>query len=48
MIGAGAIVLGNITIGEGSKIGANAVILKDVPARATVVGVPGKIIKIDD
>jgi serine O-acetyltransferase len=46
-IGCGAKILGNITIGENSKIGANAVVLKDVPKNATVVGIPGKIIKID-
>lgn len=37
-IGAGAIVLGNITIGENSTIGAGAIVLKDVPASTTVVG----------
>lgn len=45
LIGTGAKVLGNITIGKNSKIGANAVILKDVPNNTTVVGVPGKIVK---
>lgn len=40
MIGAGAKILGNIEIGEGSKIGANSVVLKPVPARTTVVGIP--------
>lgn len=44
IIGCGATILGNITIGKNSKIGANAVILKDVPENTTVVGVPGKII----
>ena len=44
-IGSGAKILGNITIGKNSKIGANAVILKDVPNNSTVVGVPG-IIKV--
>ena len=44
-IGSGAKILGNITIGSNSKIGANAVILKDVPENVTVVGVPGKIVK---
>ena len=46
MISAGAKVLGNITLGEGSKIGAGAVVLKDVPPYATVVGVPGRIVRI--
>ena len=45
-ISAGAKVLGNITIGEGAKIGASAVVLKDVPAYATVVGIPGRIVRI--
>ena len=44
-IGSGAKILGNITIGENSKIGANAVILKDVPNNTTAVGIPAKIIK---
>lgn len=44
-IGSGAKILGNITIGENSKIGANAVILKDVKKNTTVVGVPGKVVK---
>lgn len=43
-IGAGAKILGNITIGEYAKIGANAVVLKDVPNHTAVVGVPGKIV----
>jgi serine O-acetyltransferase len=42
-IGAGARVLGPITIGKGAQIGANAVIVRDVPAGAVVVGVPGKV-----
>ena len=44
MIGTGAKVLGNIMISDNSKIGANAVVLKDVPFHSTVVGIPGKII----
>ena len=47
VIGAGAKVLGNITIGENSYIGANAVVIRDVPANSTVVGVPGRITKQD-
>jgi serine O-acetyltransferase len=42
VIGAGAKVLGAITIGEDSRIGANAVVVKSVPANALVVGVPGQ------
>lgn len=48
IIGAGAKVLGPITIGDNSKIGANSVVLKDVPENATVVGIPGKVVKIND
>jgi serine O-acetyltransferase len=43
-VGAGARILGPVTIGRGAQIGANAVVVKDVPAGAVVVGVPGKII----
>jgi serine O-acetyltransferase len=43
VIGAGAKVLGNINIGDNSYIGANAVVIKDVPPNSTVVGVPGRI-----
>lgn len=45
MISSGAKVLGPITIGECSKIGAGSVVLKDVPSHSTVVGVPGRIVK---
>jgi len=44
VIGAGAIVLGAITIGKGARVGAGSVVIKDVPAGATVVGVPGRIV----
>lgn len=47
VIGTGAKVLGNINIGDNSYIGANAVVIKDVPANSTVVGVPGRITKQD-
>ena len=43
VLGAGAEVIGNVTIGDNAKIGANAVVLTDVPAYATAVGVPAKI-----
>lgn len=43
-IGSGAKVLGNITIGKCSKVGANSVVIQDVPPYSTVVGVPGRII----
>jgi serine O-acetyltransferase len=42
-VGAGARVLGDITIGAGAQIGANSVVVKDVPPGAVVVGVPGEI-----
>lgn len=45
VIGAGAKVLGPILIGEDGRIGSNAVVFKDVPAGATVVGIPGRIVK---
>jgi serine O-acetyltransferase len=47
VIGAGAKVLGNIIIGDNAYIGANAVVVKDVPPNSTVVGVPGRITKQD-
>ncbi len=47
VIGAGAKVLGNITVGDNSYIGSNAVVIKDVPPNSTVVGVPGRITKQD-
>jgi serine O-acetyltransferase len=43
-IGAGAKLLGPITVGEHARIGANAVVLDDVPAGATVVGIPGRVV----
>ncbi|MEN3013401.1 MAG: serine O-acetyltransferase [Endomicrobiia bacterium] len=43
IIGAGAILLGNIKIGDNARIGAGSVVVKDVPNGATVVGVPGRI-----
>lgn len=44
LVSSGAKVLGNITIGDCAKIGAGSVVLKDVPARSTVVGVPGRVV----
>ena len=43
-IGAGAKILGPVTIGAGSRIGANAVVVRDVPPDSVVVGVPGQVI----
>jgi len=45
MIGAGAKILGSFIIGDNSKIGAGSVVLENVPANSTVVGVPGRIVK---
>ena len=45
VIGAGAKVLGNITIGANSKVGANSVVVKDVPADSTAVGIPARVLK---
>ena len=45
MVSAGAKILGSFTIGANSKIGAGAVVLKEVPPNCTVVGVPGKIVR---
>ena len=45
VIGAGAKVLGNIIIGENAKIGANSVVVKDVPDNATAIGIPAHIIE---
>ena len=44
MVGAGAVVLGGVFLGDNSKVGANAVVTHDVPGGKTVVGVPGKVI----
>jgi serine O-acetyltransferase len=45
MIGAGAKILGRVLIGDHAKVGANAVVLHDVPAYAVAVGVPARIVK---
>ena len=48
VIGTGAKVLGSITVGSNSMIGANAVVIRDVPEHSTVVGVPGRITRTKD
>ena len=48
MVSAGAKILGSFTIGENSKIGAGSVVLEEVPPNCTVVGVPGRIVKMGD
>ena len=45
VIGAGAKVLGPVTVGEGAKIGSNAVVVKDVPAGATAIGIPARLVE---
>jgi len=45
LVGAGAKILGPITVGAAARIGANSVVIEDVPPEATVVGIPGKIVK---
>ena len=44
LVGAGAKILGNITVGEGSRIAAGSVVLRDVPPHVTVAGVPAKVV----
>ncbi|WP_434984392.1 serine O-acetyltransferase [Vreelandella zhaodongensis] len=48
IVGAGAKILGPFTVGAGAKVGSNAVVTKEVPPGATVVGIPGKIVKRAD
>lgn len=48
LIGAGAKILGSVSIGDNSKIGANAVVLDSVPENATVVGIPAKVVAVDN
>jgi len=48
VIGAGAKVLGPIEVGDGAKIGSNAVVVRDVPADATAVGIPARIVTAED
>lgn len=45
VIGTGACILGQVNVGDNVNIGANAVVLNDIPSNCTVVGVPGKIVK---
>lgn len=48
IVGAGAKILGPFTVGEGARIGSNAVVLEEVPAGATVVGIPGRVVACRD
>jgi serine O-acetyltransferase len=45
VVGTGAKVLGNITIGDYAKIGAGSVVIQSVPERSTVIGIPGRVVK---
>ena len=47
VVGTGAKILGSMTIGDNVKVGANAVVLTPVPANSTVIGVPGRIVKVE-
>ena len=47
IVGAGAKVIGPIVLGEGCKVGSNAVVVKPVPPRATVIGIPGRLLEDD-
>lgn len=47
LIGMGAAILGNITVGDGARIGANSVVTRNVPASATAVGNPARILSMD-
>jgi serine O-acetyltransferase len=48
VVGAGAKILGPITIGEGARVGSNAVVVKDVPPSATVIGIPARVVESRD
>ncbi len=47
VLGSNAIILGPITVGDGAKIGSGSVVVKPVPAWATVVGIPGRVVKVN-
>jgi len=48
VVGAGAKILGGFTVGDGARIGSNSVVVREVPAGATVVGIPGRIVEDGD
>jgi serine O-acetyltransferase len=47
VIGSHAVILGNITVGEGAKVGSGSVVIESVPPGATVIGVPGRVVRIN-
>lgn len=47
-VGAGAKIIGGVRVGDGARVGANAVVVKDVPAGATVVGIPARVVRQRD
>jgi serine O-acetyltransferase len=47
-LGAGSKVIGAVTIGDGARVGANAVVVDDVPPHSTVVGVPARVVRRRD
>ena len=48
VVGAGAKILGGFTVGDGARIGSNSVVVKEVPAGATVIGIPGRLVEDAD
>ena len=46
-VGSGAKILGPIQIGDNARVAANAVVLRDVPSNSTVVGVPGRVVRVN-
>ena len=46
VVGVGAMVIGDITVGDGSKIGAGSVVINSVPPHATVIGIPGRVVAV--
>ena len=48
VVGAGAKILGPITVGDGARVGSNAVVVKEVPAGATVIGIPARVVEGGD
>ena len=48
VIGSGAQIIGPVNVGSNSRIAANAVVVKDVPENATMVGIPAKVVKLEN